>query len=122
MGKFGLLLLAAIGAAFYFPSSRLVVYEKAAPVLDPVLRWSANREMKKIVHDLERYDEIYARLPDQREWSPWLEDNFAGDAGTDPWSNKYIFRSWTDSFYVASPGPDRIEFSQDDFRIFSFRN
>ncbi|RMH18055.1 MAG: hypothetical protein D6701_06730 [Gemmatimonadetes bacterium] len=122
MGKIFLLLIFALGAALYFPSSRQVVFEKAAPVLDPVLRWSAKGEMREIVRDLEQYDAIHRKLPTPREWDAWLAENFQGDGARDPWGTVYQYRVWRDSFWVSSAGPDRQPGTSDDFRLFELRS
>lgn len=108
-------LLIALGAGLYFPSSRQVIVDTAQPVIDPVLRWSTRGEMRQIIRDLEALSEIPRRFPlDQEEFREWMEDEYEGDARTDPWGAAYEFRLSSNTFSIVSPGPDGQMNTDDD--------
>lgn len=114
--KLVFLLLIALGAALYFPESRAVVVDASEPVLNPVLRWSTQGEMRRIARDLETQSETGRGFPrDEEEFAEWLDDNYQGiTSKTDPWGNSYALRLWPDSFGVVSPGPDGEQVTSDD--------
>lgn len=115
MGKFFLLVVAALAAALYFDGSRAFLAEKAKPVLDPYFVMATRSEMEKIAQDLQLFErENFGRLPDQRGFVEWLERNFAGGAGIDSWGAPYEYSLGRDSFYIRSLGPDQLRASEDD--------
>jgi Type II secretion system (T2SS), protein G len=114
MGKLTLIMLFGMGAALYFPDSRQSIMDRAMPVLIPVLEWSAKGEMSEIGRSVERQDRLQGRVPSRRDWVPYLEANFSGDAGRDPWGSLYQFRAWRDSFAIISYGADRERGTDDD--------
>ena len=115
MGKLTLVMLFGMAAALYFPDSRQSILDKAMPVLVPVLEWSAKGEMQEIGRQVGLQDRLMHRLPDRRDWVPYLEENFTGDAGLDPWGSLYQFQAWRDSFAIISYGADRERSTDDDF-------
>ncbi len=117
MFKLILFLLVALGASLYFPASRVVVLEKAQPVLNPVLRWSTTGEMRKIVRELATHERSYDKLPEPREFSAWLEAKYRGGPTEDAWGNDYTLRVWPDSFAVISPGVDGERGGLDDIQV-----
>jgi len=116
LGKVILVLIVGLGAALYFPDSRQAILNKATPVVTPVLVWSARGEMREIQRAVSSYRSITYRLPVRREWVPFLERNFAGDAARDPWGTMYQFYAWRDSFAIISYGPDLERRTSDDIR------
>lgn len=111
--------LVALGAALYFPSSRAVLLDTVAPVLNPALGWATRGEMRAMARDLEQRVNTGRPIPGNRqEFETWLENNYqAGDSRTDSWGNLYSLERWTDSFAVVSPGPDGELGSGDDIRV-----
>ncbi len=117
MFKLILFLLVALGAALYFPTSRVVVLDVAEPVLNPVMEWSTKGEMRKIARDLETFERSWESLPTQDGWSRWLETKYTTDDGkTDSWGNDYALQVWPDSFAVVSAGVDGQMGTQDDLK------
>ncbi len=114
-----LLLLALLGfvAALYFPTSRQRIIDEAMPVLQPVLIWSAEREMEELSRAVRREGRETFQLPRTRAWSTWLVANFTGGASTDPWGKTYSYQAWADSFAIRSDGPDGERGNDDDLRI-----
>lgn len=106
--KFIIVLLVALGAAFYFPESRSMLLDASEPVLNPVLRWSTRGEMRRIVRDLEAQSQTGRNFPlDQEAFVDWMGDNYQGVTSTmDPWGTVYSLRLRSRSFSVVSPGPD----------------
>lgn len=119
MLKILLVLAALLGAALYFPSTRPVVLETAAPILDPALRWSTRGEMNQLARDLEQRERTSRTLPDPRtQWAEWLELEYqGGDATTDAWGTPYAYFLYPDSFSILSHGPDEQRGTDDDLRV-----
>ena len=122
MGKLILVVIVGLAAALYFPDSRAVVLEKGEPVLRPVFRWSAEREIEEIIRGVQQMENVERRLPDRRGWVTWVESRYVGDASRDPWDNLYAFEVKDDSFAVSSFGPDRLQKTGDDIRDVRVRN
>ncbi len=122
MGKLILVVIVGLAAALYFPDSRAIVLEKGEPVLRPVFRWSAEREIEEIIRGVQQMENVERRLPDRRGWVTWVESRYVGDASRDPWGNLYAFEVKDDSFAVSSFGPDRLQKTGDDIRDVRVRN
>lgn len=116
MGRLILLLILGFVAAMYFPDSRAMLLEKGEPLLRPVLRWSAIREMEEIARGVQTHENSYRALPARREWIAWIEERYAGNAARDPWGNLYQLEVQEDSFAILSFGPDRVQKTEDDLR------
>lgn len=115
MGKIFLIVLVALGAALLFEGPRTAVFQKAKPLLDPYFVMATRSEMDKIAQDLQLYErENFGRLPDRRNFAEWVENNYAGDAGIDSWGSAYEYVLARDSFYLRSPGPDKLRSTEDD--------
>jgi hypothetical protein len=114
MFKLIVILLVALGAAFYFPSSRAVLLDKAGPLLNPAFRLATKAELEKVSRDLETYERETNRLPPPREFTAWLEDRHAGDATHDSWGNSYVLVVRSNAFDVISLGPDGRQGTRDD--------
>lgn len=112
-------ILVALGAALYFPRSRAVLLDTAAPVLNPVLGWATRGEMRAMARDLEQRVNTGRSIPSNgREFATWLENNYqAGDSRTDSWGQPYTMQRWADSFAVISAGPDGRTGTEDDLRV-----
>ncbi len=113
-----LILLIVLGfvAALYFPNSRQAMIEIADPVIQPVLVWSAEREMERLSQGVRLQAREDFTLPTNRTWNAWLTENFSGDATTDPWGELYAYQAWADSFAIRSDGPDGESDTEDDLR------
>ena len=121
VGKLLLVILLGFVAAVYFPESRQMMVEKAMPVIQPVLIWSAEREMGKLTLAVRREARETYQLPQTRGWEAFLMANFSPDAAIDPWGETYAYRAWPDSFAIRSNGPDGERGSRDDLRIVHHR-
>jgi hypothetical protein len=118
MGRIVLVVLIAIAAILYFPSSRAVVVERAGPVINPVLVMSTEREMNQIANALKEYQrENFERLPSQRQFGTWVEDKYSGDGGLDAWGERYEYTLGRDALELRSYGPDRRRGSPDDIVV-----
>ena len=115
--KLVLLIILGFVAAPYFPDSRQMMIDEAMPVLQPVLIWSAEREMEELSRSVRREARETYQLPQTRAWRAWLVANFTGDGATDPWGKTYSYQAWADSFAIRSDGPDGERGSGDDLRI-----
>jgi hypothetical protein len=114
MFKVILTLLVVLAAALYFPASRAVVLEYAAPLLNPALRLATKAEMEKISRDVQTYERETTRLPNPNEFAGWLEGRYAGDVTRDSWGNTYILVIRPRSFDIVSMGPDGQLNTDDD--------
>ncbi len=121
MSKLVLMIVLGFVAALYFPDSRQMIIDEAMPVLQPVLVWNAEREMEDLSRAVRLQARETYRLVGRREWSTWLETNFSGGGGTDPWGRFYSYQSWADSFAIQSFGPDGLQGNDDDLRISKHR-
>jgi len=112
-----LVLLVILGfvVAMYFPDSRAALVERAGPVIDPVLEMSTEREMNRIANDLKTYQrENFERLPSERQFRVWVEDQYSGNGGLDAWGSAYEYRLERDVLELRSFGPDGLRGTTDD--------
>jgi len=115
MGKIFVGLLVILGVALYVDSSRAVILEKAKPVLDPYFVMATKSEMDKIATELLLYErENFGRLPERRAFPEWLDAQYAGGATVDSWGSPYEYTLARDSFFLRSPGPDKLQATDDD--------
>lgn len=115
MVKIIVILLVALAAALYFPTTRPFVVEHAGPVLNPALRLATKAEMEKIARDLQTYErETLGQMPESRGFATWLEGRYNGDATQDSWGTTYVLVLRQNSFDVVSLGPDRQRGTDDD--------
>jgi len=119
--KLVLMIIFGFVAARDFPDSRQMIIDEAMPVLQPVLVWNAENEMEGLSRAVRTQARETYKLPTSCEWSSWLDVNFSGDGGKDPWGRVCSFRSWPDSFAIQSYGPDGVQGSPDDLRIAKYR-
>ena len=121
VSKLILLIILGFVAALYFPDSRQMMIDEAMPVLQPVLIWSAEREMEELSRSVRRQVRETYKLPRTRSWSLWLSTNFSADAARDPWGTTYSYQAWADSFAIRSFGPDGERGNEDDLRAVQHR-
>lgn len=114
MFKFILILLVALAAAMYFPTSRAVVMDYASPLLNPAFRLATKAEIEKISRDLQTYERETGRLPEARQFESWVQGRHAGDVTRDSWGNTYILVVRPRAFDVISMGPDGRQGTADD--------
>lgn len=115
MGKIFLALALALGVALYVDSSRAVIVERAKPFLDPYFVMATRSEMDKVAEDLQLHErENFGRLPDRKSFATWIESQYAGGAAVDSWGSPYEYTVARDSFFLRSPGPDRLRVTDDD--------
>ena len=112
-----LLIILGFVSAAYFPDSRQMMIDQAMIVAQPVLIWSAEREIEVLSRAVRREARETYQLPQTRGWNTWLLTNFRGDAGTDPWGKTYSYQAWADSFAIRSDGPDGERGNRDDLRV-----
>jgi hypothetical protein len=119
-----LVLLTILGLCvwYYFPETRTMLADAAAPVLVPVARWSAEEEMGRIGRNVVEHERLTGELPLGAAWLGWLEYRYpAEDLGKDPWGSVYQLEARGDSVAVISFGPDRVRMTEDDFEILTGR-
>ncbi len=115
MGKIFLLIVLCFVAALYFPTSRAAIVDRAGPVVNPVLRMSTEREMNQIANDLKIYQrENFERLPSERQFKAWIEDQYSGNGGLDAWGSPYEYQLEREQIELRSFGPDLIRGNSDD--------
>jgi hypothetical protein len=107
LGKFFILLILLLGAAFSFPQTRPMMVDVLGPLLNPVLTWQTRGEISQITRELQALYRSGQSLPDQgEEFQRWMLQNFQGGSSLDAWGNGYSVKRWTDSIGVVSRGPD----------------
>lgn len=115
MGKIFLLIILAFVAAMYFPDSRAAILDRAGPVVNPILEMSTEREMNRIANDLKAYQrENFERLPSERQFRTWIDDQYSGDGGLDAWGTPYEYQLERDQIELRSYGPDGLRGTSDD--------
>jgi hypothetical protein len=116
MGRFFLILLAALGVALYFPTSRAVIAERLTPLRTPVYRWMTEQELAQIVEDLAAHEASRGTFPSGRgEFDPWMENRYPQlRSRLDAWGNGYRLESSVLDFRVLSAGADGVFGTADD--------
>ena len=115
MGKFLILIILVLGAAFYLPQTRPFMLEVLAPVLNPVLTWQTEGEITQINRELQLLSRTGQSLPAPGgSFQDWMNRNFQGGSSLDAWGNTYSVRIWLDSVGVVSRGPDMEINTPDD--------
>ncbi len=115
MFKVVLFLLVLLGAALYFPQTRLVVVDTLGPVVNPVLIWQTKGEIERIGRELQTLAREGSDLPPPGEsFENWMSKNFLGGAKTDAWGMGYSMRVWRDWVTIVSNGPDKEIDTADD--------
>lgn len=122
MLKMLLFVAMAIAAALYFPRSRAVVMDVAAPVLNPMFTMATRSEMDKIAREVQTMDRTRGGLPDPRDFESWLETRYTGDAMRDSWGNVYVLVVRQDEFDILSFGPDGLRGTPDDIVLTAGRS
>lgn len=120
MSKLLLLLLVAFAAALYFPESRAWVFERAQPVVNPILRTATISEMESIVGDLHTHArENLGRYPDIRQFGAWIDDQSSGGGSRDSWETPYELEDLRRDgrMQIRSWGPDRQRATDDDILV-----
>jgi hypothetical protein len=119
-----LVLLIVLGLCvwYYFPETRAMLAEAAAPILDPVRTWSAEEEMAQIARNVVEHERLTGDMPAGSGWLEWLEFRYPnGELHTDPWGSVYQLEVLADSVAIVSAGPDRIRLTADDVRVTNVR-
>lgn len=115
MGKFFILVILLVGAAFFFPQTRPTMLEVLAPVLNPVLTSQTKGEIQQINRELQTLSKSGQLLPSPGgNFQEWMNLNFQGGSSLDAWGNPYSLKVWTDSVGVFSRGPDQEINTPDD--------
>lgn len=115
LGKLFVFLAIALGAGLYFPSTRPVILDWLAPVINPALTWQTRGEMGQITRKLQMINREGQPIPTPGEdFSDWMVRNFQGGSSRDAWGNEYSLVVWGDSVGVVSRGPDLEVNTPDD--------
>ena len=118
MARLLLLIVLGVVAAYYFPDSRQAIENAAAPLIAPIVKWTAEGEMAQVGQNVVQHETFSGKLPDRRDWSGWLDWRYpTDDFKEDPWGSRYQLRVWADSVAIISLGPDRTRSTEDDFRV-----
>ncbi len=106
-------------AWYYVPESRSVLEGAGASLMEPVNRWDAREEMRRIGRNVVAHERLTGRLPDaDSAWVEWLAQRYGGDgAERDGWGSTYRLVVWADSVGIVSPGPDREVDTEDDLQV-----
>ena len=63
VGRLILLIILGFVAAMYFPESRQMIIDETMPVVQPILIWSAEREMEELSRSVRREARETYQLP-----------------------------------------------------------
>ncbi len=63
-----LLIILGFVAALYFPDSRQAMYNRALPLLKPMLIWNAEREIEELSRVVRGEERETYELPETRSW------------------------------------------------------
>jgi hypothetical protein len=122
MTRLFLLVLLAVLTWVYFPETRAMVLDLAAPVAVPLARWSTQEEMAQVARNVVDQERLTGELPSGSAWLEWLWARYASrDATVDPWGSTYQLETSKDSVWILSYGPDRTRGTPDDFRVATSR-
>ena len=122
MSRLLLLILLGVCVWYYFPETRAMLGDAAAPVLVPIAQWSAQEEMNQIGRNVVEHERLTGELPIGAAWLGWLDTRYLGrDMYLDPWGSLYQLEARGDSVAIISLGPDRIRATPDDFEVLTRR-
>ena len=122
MTRLVLLIILALCVWYYFPETRAMLADAAAPVLVPIARWSAQEDMAQVARNVVEHERLTGALPTGAAWLEWLDYRYAtDDLKRDPWGTLYQLEVRGDSVAVVSSGPDRIRRTDDDFEVLAAR-
>jgi len=123
MTKLVLLVVLAALTWVYFPETRAIVLDLAAPIAVPLARWSTEEEMAQVARNVVDQERLTGSLPMGSDWLDWLRVRYASPEATlDPWGSTYQLAATKDSVWILSFGPDRTRGTADDFRVASSRH
>jgi hypothetical protein len=118
MTRLFLLSVLAVLTWLYFPETRAMVLDLAAPVAVPLARWSTQEEMAQVARNVVDQERLTGTIPSGGQWLAWLRARYAGpEAARDPWGTTYQLDVSKDSVWILSYGPDRTRGTPDDFRV-----
>lgn len=118
LGRIVVMLAIALAIGLVFPTSRAVIIEYSAPVINPYLRMSTEAEMQDVADELKMYQrENFEQLPSERQFPAWLASRFTGDGSLDGWGNTYEYRLTRDEMLLVSWGPDGERNTDDDIVV-----
>lgn len=113
-----LLVILWVVTTSYFPDSRQWIKDNTEFAWVPVVKWNTEEEMKQVGRDVVAHEANTGRLPDRRDWIPWLDYRYSSDElKMDAWGSTYELRVWADSVGIVSYGPDRTRGTEDDFTV-----
>ncbi len=123
MTRLVLMIILALVTWYYFPETRAMLLDAAAPIVVPVIRWSTEEEMGQVARNVVDHERLTGRLPAGPAWLDWLEYRYASDAARrDPWGSTYQLAVTRDSVWILSYGPDRTRETEDDFYVVTSRD
>lgn len=115
MSRLAGLLLLLLLVLLLFPPVRERLRPYAQPALDPMYEWSAKNRVTTLAKHVEEQESLGRTIPDPRDFSRFIEGRDPqANAAIDPWGEPYYLRVTRDSYYVGSPGRDRVEGTADD--------
>jgi hypothetical protein len=115
MSRLAGLLIILLLVLIMFPPVRERLLPYAQPALDPMYEWSAKNRVTSLAKFVEEQESLGFPPPEPHEFSAFVERrDLQENASMDPWGSRYYLRLMRDTYYVGSPGRDRIEGTADD--------
>lgn len=109
------IIIVVCGAIAMVPPLRERAMPYVQPALDPVYTWSARSQVSHIVELLKQEESLGRPLPDTKGFTEFVQRrDFQKDAAFDPWGSEYYIRKSRKTYYVGSPGKDRVAGTADD--------
>jgi hypothetical protein len=108
------LIIVVLGIAMAVPSTRAMMEEKAAPVMNGVKAKLVPGRLEVMADQLEIRVGRGEGYPNN--WPGWLERDYSS-APEDPWGHLYYLQIGRDRFTVGSVGPDGAEGTPDDIKL-----
>lgn len=121
MTRLALVAVLCVLAWYYFPESRAILTEAAAPVLRPFDTWGAldEEKMERVGRNVVAHERLTGEIPEgEGAWQVWLSERYQSeDAARDQWGGTFELVVWSDSVGIVSAGPDGIPGTEDDLQI-----
>lgn len=114
MGKLILAVLVVLGLGMAIPSTRAMMEQKAAPVIDGMKAKLVPARLQAMADQLETRLGRGEKYP--QNWPGWLERDFSSSP-QDPWGNLYFLEIGRSDFTVGSMGPDGKQGTPDDIKL-----
>ncbi|MEX2466899.1 MAG: hypothetical protein WD995_08305 [Gemmatimonadota bacterium] len=110
---------------YYFPESRAILSEAAAPALRSFDTWGAldEEKMQRVARNVVAHERLTGEIPEgEGAWQAWLGERYRSeDVARDRWGATFQLVVLPDSVAIVSYGPDGLPDTDDDLQVASPR-